>query len=65
MMKDVDSCVKLRGAAKQAVIRRCPNGKTHYSEPVVAHDEYIVVGSEPRELKHLSTSRKINQMRFP
>jgi precorrin-6x reductase len=27
-MKDVASCEKLRGAAKQAVIRRFPNGAT-------------------------------------
>ena len=27
-MKDVDSCEKLRGAAKQALIRRYPNGET-------------------------------------
>ena len=28
-MKDVVSCDKLREAAKQALIRRCPNGGTH------------------------------------
>jgi len=27
-MKDVASCDKLRGAAKQALIRRSPNGET-------------------------------------
>jgi len=27
-MKDVVSCEKLRGAAKQALIRRYPNGET-------------------------------------
>ena len=27
-MKDVGSCEKLRGAANQALIRRCPNGET-------------------------------------
>ena len=27
-MKDVVSCEKLRGAAKQALIRRFPNGET-------------------------------------
>ena len=27
--KDAGSCEKLRGAANQAVIRRCPNGETH------------------------------------
>ena len=28
-MKDVVACEKLRGAGKQALIRRCPNGETH------------------------------------
>jgi hypothetical protein len=28
-MKDVVSCDKLRGAAKQALIRGSPNGETH------------------------------------
>jgi hypothetical protein len=28
-MKDVVACEKLRGAGKQASIRRCPNGETH------------------------------------
>jgi len=27
-MKDVVGCDKLRGAVKQALIRRCPNGET-------------------------------------
>ena len=27
--KDAGSCDKLRGAANQALIRRCPNGETH------------------------------------
>ncbi len=27
--KDVASCEKSRGAAKQALIRECPNGETH------------------------------------
>ena len=30
-MKDVVVCEKLRGADKQALIRRCPNGETHLS----------------------------------
>ena len=28
-MKDVVACEKLRGAGKQALIRRSPNGETH------------------------------------
>ena len=47
---------KLRGAVKYALIRRFPNGVTPLLEKVE-----IRIGSEPRELKHLSTSRKINQ----
>ena len=35
-MKDVDSCEKLREAANQALIRRCPNGETRPgSSPVI------------------------------
>ena len=36
--KDVDSCDKLRGAAKQALIRRSLNGETpppHRGEPTL------------------------------
>ncbi len=32
-MKDVVTCDKLRGAGKQALIRRFPNGKTHLGQP--------------------------------
>ena len=31
-MKDVAACVKLRGAGKRALIRRCPNGETRPEE---------------------------------
>jgi hypothetical protein len=35
-MKDVESCEKLREAANQALIRRCPNGETRPgSYPVI------------------------------
>jgi hypothetical protein len=63
-MKDVVVCEKLRGGDKQPVIRRCPNGETH---PAcwISCSEYIAAGSEPGELKHLSTPRKRNQPRFP
>ena len=36
-MKDVESCEKLRGAAKQALIRRCPNGETRLGSCPVTH----------------------------
>ena len=38
-MKDVDSCIKPRGAAKQALIRGCPNGKTQQSNPLLLPSE--------------------------
>jgi hypothetical protein len=46
------------------LIRRYPNGETH---PIyrVPFTEYIGKGGERRELKHLSTYRKRNQLRFP
>ncbi len=62
-MKDVVACEKLRGAGKQALIRRYPNGETHRRE-AVSMSEYIAHGGEPGELKHLSSSRKRNQPRF-
>ena len=37
-MKDVGSCEMLRGAANQALIRRCPNGETRLGScPVILH----------------------------
>ena len=62
--KDVVDCDKSRGAVKQALIREFPNGETHsiYRVPAI---EYIGCWSERRELKHLSTCRKRNQLRFP
>ncbi len=44
-MKDVVACDKLRGAGKQALIRRFPNGATH-SACRVSRSEYI--GPEKR-----------------
>ena len=38
-MKDVVGNEMLRGAVKQALIRRCPNGETHLFE--VSLTEYI------------------------
>ena len=42
-MKDVGSCDKLRGAATQVSIRRCPNGETRAGECRPPHTEYIGV----------------------
>ena len=51
-MKDVASCDKLRGAAKQALIRRFPNRETNPACGV-SITEFIGGGGKPRELKHL------------
>jgi hypothetical protein len=40
-MKDVDSCDKLRGVAKQTLIRRFLNGGTHLVNIQVSLSEYI------------------------
>ena len=52
-MKDVVGYEKLRGAVKQALIRRCPNGETH---PAcwVSLTEYI--GKE-RQTRRTETSK--------
>ena len=33
-MKDVGACERLRGVGNQTLIRRCPNGETHWCKPV-------------------------------
>ena len=53
------------GSRKQALIRRSPNGITHYGKPIVSCTEYIGTGSERGELKHLSNLRKRNRKGFP
>ena len=63
-MKDAVGSEIPRGAVKQALIRGCPNGETHPIYRVLC-TEYIGAQSERRELKHLSTCRKRNQLRFP
>ncbi len=40
-MKEVEGCHKLRGAANQALIRRCPNGKTHLGKTKISLSEFI------------------------
>ena len=62
-MKDVAACEKLRGVGN-----RHRSGDVRMGKPTaqaVSHIEYIDMGSEPRELKYLNTSRKRNQPRFP
>ena len=65
-MKDVVSCDKLRGAAKQALIRGYLNESAHHGEAMVGRAETLVGAfGEPGEVKHLSNRRKRNQERFP
>jgi hypothetical protein len=65
-MKDVASCDKPRGAAKQALIRGYPNGSAHYGEAIEDRIETSVDAfGEPGEAKHPSNRRKRNQPRFP
>ena len=40
-MKDVASCDKLRGVAKQTLIRRFPNGETHLDKLEISSSESI------------------------
>ena len=47
------------------MIRRYLNGETHMNELHVSYSQYITVGGEPGELKHLSTRRKRKKTRFP
>ena len=61
-MKDVIVCEKLRGVDKLAVIRRCPNGETLLDKLKKFLLEYIEQKGERRELKHLSSARKIKRM---
>ena len=59
--KEAEDCQKLRGAVNQALIRRFPNGGTHYGKPIVSSSEFIGWRSERPELKHLSKARKRKQ----
>ena len=40
-MKDVASCDKLRGVAKQTLIRRFPNGETNPDKVGISSSEFI------------------------
>jgi hypothetical protein len=64
-MKEAAGCHKLRGAVKQAMIRRFPNGETRLGKPKTSLSEYIGQGSERSELKHLSKIRKRKRSDFP
>jgi len=60
-MKDVAACEKSRGGGKQPLIRECPNGETPVDELSRLYSEYIGIGRELGEVKHLSTQRKRNK----
>ena len=58
---------KLRKAAarsKYSMNRRFLNGETWLSKPQSSYTEYIGIGREPPELKHLSRERKRKKHRF-
>ena len=59
--KDAGGCDKPRGAVNQAMIRGFLNGETHAGEG----RRILFGGSEPGEVKHLSTLRKIKQSVIP
>jgi hypothetical protein len=40
-MKEAEDGQILRGAVNQALIRRSPNGETHYGKPIVFLSEFI------------------------
>lgn len=60
-MKEAEGCHKLRGVVNQMLIRRYPNGETHFGKTKVFLSEYIGQKSERHELKHLSSARKRKQ----
>ena len=64
-MKDVVSCDKFRGAAKQALIRECPNGATHTrvmsGYPV---DEYIIFRRRTRGTETSKYPQEKKESRF-
>ncbi len=41
IMKDVEDCIKLRGAVNRALIRRFPNGETRLGKTKTSLFEYI------------------------
>ena len=41
LMKEVEDCLKPRGAVNQAMIRGFPNGETHLGKPKISLSEYI------------------------
>ena len=60
------------GRCKQPLIRRSLNGETlrgdksrNVSGKAFGKPEEVPLSRQPREVKHLSTWRKINQTRFP
>jgi len=59
-MKDVASCEKPRGAASELW-----SGGVRMGKPGEGNTSSSCKGSQPGELKHLSTLRKRNQTRFP
>ena len=47
-MKDVGACEKLLGVGNQTLIRRYPNGETHWARAQYPLTEYIGLGKRTR-----------------
>ncbi len=63
-MKDVTTCEKPRGAGRERRAVDVRMGKPGMRHGMSFCTEYIGVGSQRGELKHLSTHRKENQPRL-
>ena len=61
-MKDVSSCDKLRGAAKRALIRRCPNRETFSRSRENLPAEFIgwLKRTQGTETSHVPGGKEIN-----
>ena len=59
--KDVISCEKLRGGANILRSVDIRMRELNAGNTALSHYEFIVMGGEPGELKHLSTRRKRKQ----
>lgn len=63
-MKDVVNCEMLRGVVRERRSVDVRMGKPGRRNGLSSCTEYIGAGSQPGEVKHLSTRRKRNQLRL-
>ena len=73
----VVDALAVRGDERRNSLRKAPGRRQISCDPEISewgnppakrrvlHDEYIVMQGERGEVKHLSTLRKRNQLRFP